>query len=109
MSGQTWQERAQRKRESLQALLPSEFKLPEPIPSPNEVRDATTFPRRYLSDDELRITETDNASELLGRIAKGELKARDVVSAFCHRATIAHQLVRACFIPDSQCTKQGER
>lgn len=45
-----------------------------------------------LSEQELKITES-TASELVPRLAKGQLKAVDVTLAFCKRAALAHQLV----------------
>jgi amidase len=94
INGQTssWQEIGLRKREEIQGLLPAHWKI-DAVPSPMELKDATQLPRKHLSPSEIDITETHSAIALLGRIAAGELNAVDVTKAFCHRATIAHQLV----------------
>ena len=54
-----------------------------------------------LSQQQLAITRL-NASEVLKRIHGGELKAAEVVEAFCIRAAIAHQLVNCLtdFFPE---------
>lgn len=87
-----WQVLAEKKRTEIQNLLPEEWKVP-PVPSPSGLRDATRFPREYLSPREVAITEALSVPALLGKLSNGELSAVEVVKAFCHRATIAHQLV----------------
>lgn len=49
-----------------------------------------------LSKEQIKITNMD-ATELLERIATGELKSESVVLAFGLRASIAHQLVSQTF------------
>ncbi|KAJ3531288.1 hypothetical protein NM208_g8946 [Fusarium decemcellulare] len=46
-----------------------------------------------LNNLELEITEKYSATELVHKLARGDLKAVDVVTAFCKRAAIAQQLV----------------
>ncbi|CAH2352477.1 putative acetamidase [[Candida] railenensis] len=46
----------------------------------------------YLSEEELKITESD-ASEIVKNVKSKEWSALQVTKAFCHRASIAHQLV----------------
>lgn len=46
-----------------------------------------------LTEEEIEITERSDATGLLEKIAKRELKSYDVVLAFCKRAAVAQQLV----------------
>lgn len=87
-----WQAVGQAKREAVSALLPREWRA-DPIPAPEELRDATRYAEQFLTAEEKEITGTLSAAALLDRIAKGQLTAVQVTKAFCHRATIAHQLV----------------
>jgi hypothetical protein len=75
-------------------LLPSTSPLIKPVSDGGPV-DVTSVPARcgLLTPREIEITETDG-HVLVGWLTKGEVKSVDVVTAFCKRATIAHQLVR---------------
>lgn len=97
----TWQQTAAAKRAALTALLPAEWHIPStsPIPTAAELPNATLLPRKYLTEREIEITECRTASELLGKLAKREYSAVEVTEAFCHRAVIAHQLVRSVHFP----------
>lgn len=88
----SWQSTTQRKREALDALLPADFRL-DYFPSPEEQPDVTQYIQQFLSAKELDITENHSAGALVDKLASGALTATDVTRAFCHRATIAHQLV----------------
>lgn len=88
----TWQSTTQRKRDALDALLPADFRL-DHVPSAEEQRDVTQYIQQFLSANERDITENHSAAALVGQLASGALAATDVTRAFCHRATIAHQLV----------------
>jgi len=46
-----------------------------------------------LSEKELDITENYDATALVEKMAKGEFKSVEVVTAFCKRAAIAQQCV----------------
>ena len=87
----SWEQKAGAKRESIKASIPKEWIIPNV--SPESVPRAMDFPvDKYLSTAEQEITGL-LAVELLGRLARGEYKAVDVVRAFAHRAAIAQQLV----------------
>jgi len=86
-----WAKLAQEKRDSLNALIPQEWKLGS-IPSAEEQRDVTEYIRQFLSDRELEITETD-AVGIVNQTTTGAWSAVEVMKAFCHRAALAHQLV----------------
>ena len=89
-----WQQIGQQKREAITALLPTHWKLPEPLPDANTLPNATEYPRSFLTQRELAITESHTVQQLLQKLADRTYTAIEVTSAFCHRATIAHQLVR---------------
>ena len=89
-----WEAIGRQKRETIASLLPPQWKLPEPIPDASSLRDATNYPRSFLTEREIAITETHTAQQLLQKLADRTYTATEVTSAFCHRATIAHQLVR---------------
>ena len=96
MGGPTasWQDKAKAKRESILALIPPKWRLNVPLPSAHEQLDVTgKYIQQFLSAREIEITETD-ATGIVGQTCIGKWKAREVTEAFCHRAAIAHQLVR---------------
>lgn len=91
--GSGWQELAEKKRQSLLALIPPDWRIPPPLPTAEEQKDVTgAFVQQFLSKREIEITET-SATEILGRTTTGKWTATEVVTAFCHRAALAHQLV----------------
>ena len=87
----SWQELAAAKKQSVLDLIPPEWQITEPIPSPSEQRDIIQYIEQYLTKDEIKITNTD-AVGIVTNTSTGEWKAVDVVTAFCHRAALAHQL-----------------
>ncbi|KAL2357109.1 acetamidase [Cryomyces antarcticus] len=89
---ESWQSIAARKKEEQTSRIPKEWLLARE-PSPN-LNNVLSVPRscRLLSERELAITENYDATALAEEIAKGRLKSVDVVTAFCKRAAIAHQL-----------------
>ena len=87
-----WQDTVRKKREALSALLPNSWQLESP-PSPDAVPSGLALARKALTSREIEITEHYTASKLLSLLADGSLSAVEVTEAFCHRATIAHQLV----------------
>jgi amidase len=90
--GTDWKKVAKDKAESVLNLIPKEWRL-EKIPTKEEQRDVTgAFIHKYLSDQEIEITETD-AVGIVTQTSSGRWKSVDVAKAFCHRAALAHQLV----------------
>lgn len=86
----SWEERAADKRKRIDDSIPKEWKI-QNLPQEDSVVD---FPEKsgLLSSSELAITQS-SASDLVQKLAVGELKAVDVTIAFCKRAALAHQLV----------------
>ena len=106
-SDKSWQQLAQEKRDAIAAAIPKEWILSK-VPRPEEQRDVSgTYIGQFLSPQEKEITEVD-AVCIVAKATTGEWKAVDVVRAFCHRAAIAHQLVRHIFLASTilgQCLK----
>lgn len=86
-----WQEVAQAKLTSINDSIPQPWRLPA-VPSVDERRDVTEYIQGYLSQAEIEITGKD-ATEITKLTTSGQWKAADVTNAFCHRASLAHQLV----------------
>ena len=87
----SWQPIAQAKLDAINGSIPEKWRLSS-IPSIEEQPDVTgPFIRKYLSTDEIEITETD-AVDIVEKTSVGIWTAEEVVTAFCHRASLAHQL-----------------
>ncbi|KAK7703336.1 hypothetical protein SLS57_010985 [Botryosphaeria dothidea] len=87
-----WHQIATAKRASLLQAIPAEWRLPsDQIPPPSSLRDVTAFICQHLSPLELDITNAA-APVLLARLRSREYSAVEVTRAFCHRASLAHQL-----------------
>ena len=89
MSSTAWVGLSQRKRDALNLLIPSHWRIP-PIPSATECPNASEWVRGALTQEELEITELEPLN-LLANIHGQVWTAEEVVRAFCHRAAIAHQ------------------
>lgn len=90
---QTWQQRATAKRDSVNSLIPQEWRISN-LPSREEQKDITgPYIHQYLTKQEVEITETD-AVGIAEKTTTGKWKAVEVTKAFCHRAALVHQLVR---------------
>lgn len=90
MPHQSWEARAQVKREQLSTLVPPEWKL-DNVPSVSQCSNAIGWGRVFLTDEEALITET-SARNILANIHAQVWSAEGVLQAFCHRAAVAHQL-----------------
>jgi amidase len=86
----TWEEKAKDKKARIDASIPSEWRIKD---QPTEV-SVMDYPRKsgIMTDEELSITES-SATDLVAKLAKGELTSVAVTTAFCKRAALAHQLV----------------
>lgn len=86
-----WQAIAKAKLHSINNSIPEKWRLPT-TPSIQQQKDVTgPFITKYLSDKEIELTETD-AVGIVKKTCSGEWQAEEVVTAFCHRASLAHQL-----------------
>lgn len=87
-----WESRAKAKREAILNAIPEKWRLAK-LPSAEEQKDVTgAYIHQFLSEKEIAITETD-AVGIADKVAAGDWSAMDVTEAFCHRASLAHQLV----------------
>ncbi|KAF2036198.1 acetamidase [Setomelanomma holmii] len=94
-----WQDIAADKRSRIAASIPAEWNI-KPIPDGQATFDypATSG---VLSSQELDLTGY-SATELVAKLAKGEVKSVDVTLAFCKRAAVAQQLTNCVheFFPE---------
>lgn len=94
MSKVSWETTAQAKKINVNSLIPMEWRLtPAEIPSVSALRDVSQYIQQHLASHELEITDFA-AEKTLDNIRRGIWTAVEVTRAFCHRAAIAHQLVR---------------
>lgn len=90
----SWEQLAASKRKAILDSIPQKWHMSK-IPSVEEQKDVTgAYIRQFLDQKEIDITETD-AVGIAEKVATGEWTAVAVTEAFCHRAALAHQLVRA--------------
>jgi amidase len=96
MTTPPWQDIASKKRESILAAIPSEWRI-EKLPSVEEQVDVTDYIKQYLNEKELEVTES-SADVIAKTVAEEKWTAEEVARAFCHRAALAHQLVCLSFL-----------
>lgn len=95
MTGGSWQLKGEAKRQSILNAIPTKWRLTHPVPPATELRDVTgDYIRQYLTEREIETTETD-AVDIVAQTSTGRWSALEVTEAFCHRAALAHQLVRS--------------
>jgi hypothetical protein len=97
----TWQELAAEKKARQAASIPKEWLI---VPPSEDILDVTDIPAKcgLLSARDLEITEVTSVAALLSKIATGAWTSVEVTTAFCKRAIIAHQVVRASSSPTHQ-------
>jgi hypothetical protein len=99
------------KRAGNLAKIPTEWLLPGDCGiSPDDINSSSRrcvldIPRScgILSDQELKLTEDYDATDLIGLMRDGAVKSEEVVKAFCKRAAVAHQLVWRLRLPPETC------
>ncbi|KAH8809188.1 amidase signature domain-containing protein, partial [Xylogone sp. PMI_703] len=92
LTKQSWQELAENKRQAVRGLIPPKWRLPLPLPSYETQKDVTgPYIHKYLTSREIEITEAD-AVKIVKQTKSGQWTATEVITAFCHRAALAHQL-----------------
>lgn len=86
-----WKELAQKKRSERDALFPKEWLIPEAqLPNPS-IKNVLPLIPTFLSTEENAITST-LGHQIVQKVIAKEWSAEAVAKAFCHRATITHQL-----------------
>lgn len=86
-----WEKIAEDKKARIAASIPPEWRLAS-APTEDSVMD---YPKKsgIMTADELAITES-SATDLVAKMAEGQLTSVAVTTAFCKRAALATQLVR---------------
>ena len=88
-----WKDLAQKKRNTILDSIPAKWRVEQSkLPSNEEQRDVTCYIQQFLSKREVEITETDVVG-IAKETSTGNWTAAEVTEAFCHRASLAHQLV----------------
>jgi hypothetical protein len=89
----SWKDLAQKKRNAILDSIPAKWRVEQSkLPSNEEQRDVTGYIQQFLSKREVEITETDVVG-IAKETSTGNWTAAEVAEAFCHRASLAHQLV----------------
>ena len=89
----SWKDLAQKKRNAILDSIPAKWRVDQSkLPSNEEQRDVTGYIQQFLSKREVEITETDVVG-IAKETSTGNWTAAEVAEAFCHRASLAHQLV----------------
>jgi hypothetical protein len=89
----SWKDLAQKKRNAILDSIPAKWRVEQSkLPSNEEQRDVTGYIQQFLSKREVEITETDVVG-IAKETSTGNWTAAEVTEAFCHRASLAHQLV----------------
>jgi amidase len=93
-----WQDLVAAKKQQCEQKIPHKWRL-----SADQLAFARQTPRLIeadiprrsglLSELELDVTENYTASQLVVKLASGQVSSLDVTTAFCKRAAIAQQLV----------------
>lgn len=88
----SWQSMAAAKRQAILDSIPVKWRLSH-IPPVEDQRDvASDFAQQFLSPKEIAITEAD-AVRIVEQTCSGQWTAVEVTEAFCHRASLGHQVV----------------
>src|SRR4051812_17054757 len=89
----SWKDLAEEKRNAILDSIPANWRLEESmLPSNEQQKDVTGYIQQFLSQREVEITETDVVG-IVKETSAGNWTATEVTEAFCHRASLAHQLV----------------
>jgi amidase len=89
----SWKDLAQKKRNAILNSIPAKWRVEQSkLPSNEEQRDVTGYIQQFLSEREVEITEKDVVG-IAKETSTGNWTAAEVAEAFCHRASLAHQLV----------------
>lgn len=86
-----WKALAEAKRDAILSSIPTKWRV-EKLPTNEEQKDVTGYIQQFLSKREIEITESDVVG-IAKETSSGAWTATEVTEAFCHRASLAHQLV----------------
>ena len=89
----SWKDLAEKKRNAILDSIPPNWRLEKSkLPSNEQQKDVTGYIQQFLSKRGVEITETDVVG-IAKETSAGNWTATEVTEAFCHRASLAHQLV----------------
>ena len=89
----SWKDLGEKKRNAILESIPAKWRIEKSkLPSNEEQRDVTGYIEQFLSEREIEITEKDVVG-IANETSTGNWTAVEVAEAFCHRASLAHQLV----------------
>ncbi|KAF2116967.1 amidase [Lophiotrema nucula] len=93
-TAKSWQDVAAKKREQRADKIPAQWRIPAELMPPASANDVQDFPRTsgLFTKQELLLTEL-TASEVVQKIACGDVTSLEVVNAICKRAAVAQQLI----------------
>ena len=95
----SWKAATLSKRERLLSQIPPAWRLDhDKIAGPSLLPDVTGVVASHLNVLEQQITQCSTV-QLLQDIERGNFTSREVLSAFSHRAALAHQFVSANSVP----------
>jgi amidase len=86
-----WRELAKKKRTERDALFPKEWLVPKAQLPDSSIKNILPIIPKFLSTEENTITTT-LGHQIVQKVVSKEWSAEAVAKAFCHRATITHQL-----------------
>jgi amidase len=92
---ESWKEKAAKKKASILEQNPDRWRLSKAdLKRARRQQDLIgPFIRSFLTPETIRIISLDTA-DIVAALQNGELTAVQVVTAFCHCAAVAHQIVR---------------
>ncbi|KAJ5289103.1 hypothetical protein N7478_002133 [Penicillium angulare] len=86
---------AAQKRDRQLELIPPEWRLSS-VPSAESAPNALEYIRKFLTAEELILTEETDITVLIRKLSSGELSSLTLTKAFAKRAALAHQLTTCC-------------
>lgn len=94
ISTDSWQVKAEQKRNETLGKIPLEWRLPESeLEKALKQRNLTgAFFDQYLETHDISIVRQD-ATHIVDQVQKGQLSAKEVTLAFCKAAAVSHQIV----------------
>ncbi|CAG7929407.1 unnamed protein product [Penicillium olsonii] len=96
MATEPWQDVVSKKQLEVASMIPDAWRLPESMLKSAQTPGANVLEipaaSGILSAKQLIITESYDATDLLGKIEQKELSAYEVTEAFCKRAALAQQV-----------------
>jgi amidase len=91
---QHWKVIAEKKQAAVKAKIPAQW-IMDTVPDAIQIPNAADYLDKVLPAEVVNIT-SKTIRDLADSISKGQLTSVQVVTAFCHRAAFAHQMLNCC-------------